>query len=148
MRKELNPMPVSSRTTNPAPSPFLPNDVVTSAYERYREPLLAFVCNHLNSVDWRRGEELARKAWAAAVGSVDGPAAGIAEDEGLPGWLATTARRVIRVETSPSYLAITVLGADELLPTSSASARGLLPIESAPARSSVLPILAAVPVAA
>lgn len=68
----------------------------------YQRALLAFVNEHLELVDHRRGPELARMAWAAALGSLRvAPDSGMEGD--LPAWLAHAARRVVREQTSPTH---------------------------------------------
>ena len=72
-----------------------PVSPLMAAYEHYRKPLLAYVCERLTLVDHRKGEELAQRAWVLALGSLHlTSATGMEED--IPAWLAVAARRAIR----------------------------------------------------
>ncbi|WP_329046682.1 hypothetical protein [Streptomyces sp. NBC_01422] len=75
-----------------------------AALDLYARPLLAFVNAHLELADHKRGPELARLAWASALGSLD-----VASDAGmegdLPAWLANAVRRIVREQTSPAHYA-------------------------------------------
>ncbi|MFJ8870792.1 hypothetical protein ACIRD6_34230 [Streptomyces sp. NPDC102473] len=75
-----------------------------AAFDLYAQPLLAFVNEHLELADHRRGPELARLALASALGSLQ-----VVSDAGmegdLPAWLANAVRRVIREQTSPAHYA-------------------------------------------
>ncbi|MFH8558929.1 hypothetical protein ACH4FE_35805 [Streptomyces celluloflavus] len=88
---------------------------------RYDRPLVAFIHNHLSPADWPRGTELARMAWAQALGSLQvAPTAGM--EDGIPAWLAAAARRVIREQTSPAVFAagrLSVTAAETVAETSS-----------------------------
>ncbi|MFF0629816.1 hypothetical protein [Streptomyces sp. NPDC004296] len=68
---------------------------------RYEQPLLAYINERLSPVDWRRGPDIARMAWAESVGSLSlAPDVGMEDD--LPAWLAAAARRAIRSYLSPT----------------------------------------------
>ncbi|MFJ9855274.1 hypothetical protein [Streptomyces sp. NPDC101150] len=75
---------------------------LTSTFER---PLLAFVTAHLVPADYRRTREIARMAWAEALGSLHLSADAGIEEEGIPIWLASAVRRVVRREISPAHYA-------------------------------------------
>ncbi|MFF4249465.1 hypothetical protein ACFYY2_34125 [Streptomyces sp. NPDC001822] len=98
---------------------------LASTFARYERPLLAFVNEHLETADHRRGPELARLAWASALGSLH-----VAADSGmegdLPAWLASAARRIVREQTSPAHYAqlLTVVGEplSQVTPTDSLAA--------------------------
>lgn len=91
----------------------------------YQRALLAFVNQHLELADHRRGPELARMAWAAALGSLRvAPDSGLEGD--LPAWLARAARAVIREQTSPSYYAqLLTLAAKEQRSAAEGRPRGI-----------------------
>lgn len=65
-------------------------------------PLLAYINSRLNHVDYRRGPELARLAWATALGTLT-PSTETGMEEDIPVWLARAARRVLRERTSPTH---------------------------------------------
>lgn len=75
------------------------------AYETFRTPLLAYVHNLLEPLDWERSESFARMAFAQALGSLDLTEDAGMEDEGLPAWLASAARTVVRQQTSAATAA-------------------------------------------
>ncbi|GHB18865.1 MULTISPECIES: hypothetical protein [Streptomyces] len=68
----------------------------------YEMPLLSYVHDRLELIDYRRGRELARAAWTVALGTLQlVPDTGMEGD--LPAWLARAARQVVREQTSPSF---------------------------------------------
>lgn len=77
----------------------------TVSYEAYRAPLLAYVHNMLEPLDWNRSEDFARLAFAQALGSLDLTVDAGMEDQDLPAWLASAARTVIREQTSAATVA-------------------------------------------
>ncbi|MEU8708685.1 hypothetical protein [Streptomyces sp. NPDC048565] len=79
-----------ARTLRPAVPPAL------------EKPLLAYVNERLELADHRRGPELARMAWTAALGTLR-PATDAGMDGDIPIWLAQAARQVIREQTSPVF---------------------------------------------
>lgn len=83
-------------------------------YERFKRPLLAYVCNRLVVADHRRGKEIARRTWALALGSLQ-VATETGMEEDIPAWLAAAARRAIR-----EYL-FAAAAADDLSPRSNVS---------------------------
>lgn len=86
-----------------SPIPTVAADRPLTPLGRYDRPLLAYVHNRLETLDWGRGEKLARLAWARALGTLQrsGENAGMEED--IPSWLAAAARSVIREQTSPAF---------------------------------------------
>lgn len=100
------------------------------SYERYRTPLLGYVHNRTELIDWNRSEDIARKAFAQAVGSLQLSTEAGMEDEGLPAWLAFAARSVIREQTSPAFLAAQRLSATVAQPQAPAEPHSLSLIET------------------
>lgn len=87
-------MYVSPISTSTAAGPLTPAGL-------YEQPLLAYVTNRLPAASWHCAADLARMAWASALGLIQ-PAAEAGMEEGIPAWLAAAARRVVREHTSPT----------------------------------------------
>jgi hypothetical protein len=87
-------MYVSSISPNSETAPLTPAG-------RLERPLLAFVNSLLSPVDYRCGPELARMAWAEALGSLR-LTTEVGMEGDIPAWLADAVRRVVRERTSPA----------------------------------------------
>ncbi|MGD9482876.1 hypothetical protein WDH52_06375 [Streptomyces sp. TRM70308] len=73
-----------------------PLAVLSAAHRPHEAALLAYITARTPATEWRRADQLARRAWEYALAHLDMSDPTRDDDAGLPAWLAAAARTVIR----------------------------------------------------